>query len=102
MNYDSADPYSVSPTCCSGSGSILSSFKPTKPPLSEAGRSYATNYGLDILNGRRNNRSLAESRIESNPNIEYVGDKFITILILEDGNIYDVHVTNTDGDEVQL
>ena len=56
---------------------------------------------LILLSGRKN-RSLVESRIESNPNIEYVGDKFITILILEDGNIYDVHVTNTDVDEVQL
>ena len=49
VNYDAANPdYDGSYTnCCSGSN-ILPASKPTKPQLSDAGRAYATYYGLGI------------------------------------------------------
>jgi len=97
VNYDAANPdYDGSyTTCCSGLN-ILPASKPTKPHLSDAGKAYATYYGLRILKSNELPIEEIQSITSNNEDVEYVGDKFITILMEEGGNIYDVHVTNTD------
>ena len=96
VNYDAADEFDGSDTTCcfANSTEIMAASKPSKPSLSEAGMAYATEYGLKILReSRLSSKEVAKLETES-PDTIYVGDKFITVFMYENGNIYDVDVTS--------
>ena len=94
VNYEAADEFDGSDTTCcfANSTEIMAASKPSKPSLSEAGKAYATEFGLKIL---RESQLPEVAKLETEASdIIYVGDKFITVYMYENGNIYDVHVTS--------
>ena len=96
VNYEAADEFDGSDTTCcfANSTEIMAASKPSKPSLSEAGMAYATEFGLKILReSQLPPEEVAKLETEAS-DIMYVGDKFITVYMYENGNIYDVHVTS--------
>ena len=100
VNYDAADEFDGSDTTCcfaeTESIENVSSTTPTnKPVLSDAGKARASEYGLKIL--KENEvpyEEVEDIKEESSSTVVYVGHKFITVFIEEDGNVYKVHVTS--------
>ena len=87
--YDGSDT-----TCCFSSASIQSIVpsKPRKPPLSDEGRATAVAYGRKKLIKNRRPPSIARGE-PSDGGVIYLGDLITTVLFIENGLIYDVHVT---------
>ena len=91
VNYGAADEYDGSDTtCCTPDNN---NPPPNKPSLSESANNAAVVYGRNVLNESKLPSDQAEGNQEET-GIVYVGDKLITILVEENGYLYDVHVTN--------
>ena len=101
VNYAAADPYDgrntssdVSDCCFPPSFNMNpddgAATETSTPPLSSAGRAAAVEYGLSVLK----ENELPSYLIEVDDGLQYVGDRFVTVYYEENGNIYDVHVTN--------
>jgi hypothetical protein len=77
----------------SGSGRKLPKNRRRRRRLSDEGRFHAKKYGISILRQNAKENSHVSSL---SPNIEYIGDKYLTVLYLENDHIYDVHVSSDD------
>lgn len=97
VDYTAADDYDGHDTTCCfpDTNDNLSSSKPSQPTLSESAKAYATAYGQQVLNERKRPAAQVEDIQEESSDIGmYVGDKIVTILIQEDGYLYNVHVSS--------
>ena len=97
VNYTAADEFDGSDTTCcfpedEGSSSIEADT--SKPPLSEEGLAYATEFGLNYLKGRKLPSETIGGIQEEDTNIMYVGDRLVTVYVYENGHVYDVGVTS--------
>lgn len=94
VNYAAAEEYDGGDTSCCiiADNGNLSLSKPSKPPLSQSGMNAAIKYGRKSLSDRTPSpQQLAH--INNQKGVVYLGDRFITVLIEENGYIYDVFVT---------
>lgn len=96
-----ADPYTPPSSCCSSGGRVRSRHLNARdmggrvdapPGLSKKGTSKAVAYGRNKLKEAKLNGP--KNRIEGE--MMFVGDLFVSVLIEEDGHIYEVDVV---GDE---
>ena len=97
VNYDAADEFDGSDTTCCfvDATENVAASKPNKRVLSDAAKARATEYGLKILKENQlSSEEVAKKLATEAPDIMYLGDKFITVLMEENGNVHGVHVTN--------
>jgi hypothetical protein len=106
VNYSQADVFTKSNlnpncTCRRRSQEAVVPFgrAPSGPrgrELSDAGFQSAWNYGMNLLTKRAQKFQSIASISEGNDaaEIEYVGHKLVSVLYLEEGEIYGVMVTN--------
>lgn len=95
VDYSVADVYNGSDTtCCFDSGNIASvaASKPSNPEPSEEAMAAAVAYGRRKLNENKPPASLASGE-PSDDGYIYLGDLITVVLFLENGHIFDVHVT---------
>ena len=94
VNYDAADAFDGSDTtCCNGPAPSTQS----KPTLSDAGRDDAVAYGQKILRENQLSDEVALLLEEDDTGLMYVGDKMVVVLYIEGGIIFEVFVTNDEG-----
>mmetsp|Transcript_21752 Transcript_21752/g.47271 ORF Transcript_21752/g.47271 Transcript_21752/m.47271 type:complete len:427 (+) Transcript_21752:359-1639(+) len=95
VDYNAASDYDGSDTtCCSPETGNIASSTPIKPQLSDSGVATATAYGRQVLSQSQRPAEEVASIEEEEGMIMYVGDRFITVLIEENGSIFEVFVTN--------
>ena len=94
VDYSAADDYDGrNTTCCIPDTSPIQSINTLKPPLSTSGRATAIEYGLEVLrSNQRPSKSQFQDIMDAN-GLVYLGDRFVNVIIEENGYIYDVDVT---------
>ncbi len=93
VNYDAADSFDGrNTTCCTGPPtSILST-----PTLSDDGRKNAIEFGEKFLSESKLSDELTILLDDDDTGLDYVGDKVVVVLYIEDGIIFEVFVTKDD------
>lgn len=100
VNYSAADPYDVKDILCCNAGVTVAkqpSVASQPPALSEKGKEYATAYGLKVLSERKAemaSRRLQEGNIFAAEDTKARGANSITVILEENGRIYDVVVSD--------
>ena len=97
VNYDVANAFDGSNTPCCKTGAAAQSTQ-NKPTLSDVGRDAAVAYGQNILRERQGQLpdDIAPLLEDDDTRVMYVGDKMVSVLIMEDGIIFEVFVTNNE------
>ena len=94
VDYGAADEYDGSDTTCCFGGSVSVQEEDdtdSLPTLSEEGRAAAIAYGKQVLN--ENALSVSDGDdIETSEDLEFAGDKIVSILFEEGGQIFEVVV----------
>ena len=94
VDYSKADAFDagdLTGSCCSSRRNRLRQLSPgdhTRRKLSEAGKATAIDYGKNLLE----KRALPPGAPRIANGVEYVGDKVISVLYIEDDVIYEVGV----------
>jgi len=94
VDYDAADAFDGrDTTCCKGTVNAQTLNTPT---LSDAGRDYAVAYGQEILRENELPDDVALLLAQDDTGLIYVGDKIVFVIVIENGIIFDVLVTNDE------
>ena len=98
VNYDVANAFDGSNTSCCKTGAGAAQSTQNKPTLSDVGRDAAVTYGQNILRERQGQLpdDIAPLLEDDDTRVMYVGDKMVSVLIMEDGIIFEVFVTNNE------
>jgi hypothetical protein len=98
VNYDVANAFDGSDTPCCKTGAGAAQSTQNKPTLSDVGRDAAVAYGQNILRERQGQLpdDVALLLEDDDTRVMYVGNKLVSVLIMEDGIIFEVFVTNNE------
>jgi hypothetical protein len=93
VNYGAADAYDgLNTQCCKSGGLSIQDDTSNGPSLSEEGRAKATAYGEQLLG----ENALVGISEELPEDLIYVGDKIVSVLYEEAGQIFEVNVGNDE------
>ena len=99
VNYDVANAFDGSNTPCCKNGTGAAQSTQNKPTLSDVGRDAAVAYGQNILRERQGQLPDEDAALlleDDDTRVMYVGNKLVSVLIMEDGIIFEVFVTNNE------